>query len=79
MGIEAAFDPATADFSRIDGVKPVAGAVNRLFVDRVFQNSMIDVNEEGTEAAAVTVITTTETSKEPRDAPRFAPIIHSCF
>jgi serpin B len=70
MGITAAFDSATADFSRIDGVKPVAGAVNRLFVDQVFQNALIDVNEEGTEAAAVTTMTVTE-SKEVREAPRF--------
>jgi serpin B len=71
VGITAAFDPATADFSRIDGVKPVAGAVNRLFVDQVFQNAMIDVNEEGTEAAAVTTKEAKTAMTEGAEIPEF--------
>jgi len=71
VGITVAFDPATADFSRIDGVKRVAGTVGGLFVDQVLQHAMIDVNEEGTEAAAVTTEMKTEVSTEPPDAPHF--------
>ena len=47
MGVASAFDPATADFSRMtDG--------DRLFVDAVEHEAFIDVSEEGTEAAAST-------------------------
>ena len=71
LGMLTVFDPTAADFSRIDGVRPTAAnAGDRLFVDRIRQRAMIDVNEEGTEAAAVTT-TTTETSKASRDAPSF--------
>jgi serpin B len=72
MGMLTAFDPTAADMSRIDGVRPTAAnAGDRLFVDRIRQRAMIEVNEEGTEAAAVTTISKTETSKEPRGAPSF--------
>jgi serpin B len=71
LGLLTAFDPTAADLSRIDGVRPTAAnAGDRLFVDRIRQRAMIEVNEEGTEAAAVT-ISTTEASKEPRGAPSF--------
>jgi serpin B len=68
-----AFDPTAADVSRIDGVRPTAAnAGDRLFVDRIRQRALIEVNEEGTEAAAVTTtVSKTETSTVPRDAPRF--------
>jgi serpin B len=72
LGMLTTFDPTAADLSRIDGVRPTAAnAGDRLFVDRIRQRAMIEVNEEGTEAAAVTTIAKTETSKEPRDAPKF--------
>jgi serpin B len=71
LGLLTAFDPTAADLSRIDGVRPTpANAGDRLFVDRIRQRALIDVNEEGTEAAAVTVTTTT-TEKGKRDAPSF--------
>jgi serpin B len=71
LGMLTMFDPTAADLSRIDGVRPTAAnAGDRLFVDRIRQRAMIEVNEEGTEAAAVTT-STTETSKAPRDAPSF--------
>jgi serpin B len=72
LGMLTAFDPTAADLSRIDGVRPTpANAGDRLFVDRIRQRAVIEVNEEGTEAAAVTTISKTETSKAPRDAPSF--------
>ena len=67
LGLLTAFDPTAADLSRIDGVRPTpANAGDRLFVDRIRQRAMIEVNEEGTEAAAVTTITLSESKDPPR-------------
>jgi serpin B len=45
LGILTAFDPTAADLSRIDGVRPTAAnAGDRLFVDRIRQRAMIEVN-----------------------------------
>jgi serpin B len=71
LGVKTAFDPNLADLSRIDGVRPTSAGAGRLYVDQLWQQAMIEVNEEGTEAAAVTTTTTTETDKEPADPPRF--------
>ncbi len=68
LGVKTAFDPNQADLSRIDGVRPTSAGAGRLFVDQIWQQALIEVNEEGTEAAAVTTITKTETSSDP---PRF--------
>lgn len=47
MGMKQAFDPAAADFTAMSGAKP-------LFVSSVLHKMVLDVNEKGTEAAAVT-------------------------
>lgn len=49
MGMEDAFSPGLADFSGIN-------ATTQLFINGVKHKTYIDVNEEGTEAAAVTSI-----------------------
>lgn len=49
MGMTDAFNAAAADFSPLS---PVDG----LFISKVLQKSWVDVNEEGTEAAAVTSV-----------------------
>lgn len=51
LGMRAAFVPDGADFTRLSSAMG-----RRLFISFVKQNSFVDVNEEGTEAAAVTTV-----------------------
>ena len=64
LGMVKAFGPA--DFSNIN---PTA----ELYISFVKHNSFVEVNEEGTEAAAVTVVGIVETSMPPE--PVFIPFI----
>ena len=54
MGMEKAFQPGIADFSKI--------SAEELYISSALHKSYIDVNENGTEAAAVTSITFSNTS-----------------
>lgn len=56
LGMELAFDPESADFSKM--IKEE----DPLWIDKVKQKTYIDVNEEGTEAAAVTSVEIETTS-----------------
>jgi serine protease inhibitor len=60
LGMGIAFDRTRADFYRIADVRP-----ERLFITRVDQKTFVDVNEEGTEAAAATAVGIGVTSAPP--------------
>lgn len=64
MGMTDAFDPFLADLSGAG-----RGVDGPLYISYVFQRVKVDVNEEGTEAAAVTEITTAEGCALPADEP----------
>jgi serine protease inhibitor len=59
MGMERAFCEGCADFTRM------SPAGNDLFISFVQQNTFVNVNEEGTEAAAVTTVGVEVTSAPP--------------
>ncbi len=64
MGMMDAFVPNVADFSGINGKRD-------LFISAVIHKAYVDVNEEGTEAAAATAVAVGATSVGPRQTPVF--------
>jgi len=69
MGMEIAFNP-WADFSGINGT-------GGIWIDFVQHNTFIDVNEEGTEAAAATVVAIREFSAMPNYFKADKPFIYA--
>ncbi|MFN4034176.1 MAG: serpin family protein [Fimbriimonadales bacterium] len=65
LGMEVAFDPNRADFSRIADVSP-----ERLFIQKAIQKAVVEVDEAGAKAAAATGITVGVTAM-PNPGQRF--------
>jgi serpin B len=63
MGMRRAFSPKEADLSGL------AGSPGDLFISDVIHKAFVDVNEEGTEAAAATAVIVAEPSAVRRDPP----------
>ena len=61
MGMESAFDAHAADFSGMTGGKD-------LFISAVIHKAFVDVNEEGTEAAAATGVVMARSAAARREA-----------
>jgi serpin B len=59
MGMPSVFDPSRADLSGLTGKRD-------LFVTAVYHQAYVDINEEGTEAAAATGIVVGRTAVEKR-------------
>ncbi len=68
LGINDAFNDASADFSAI-GVP--ADPKNRLFISDVFHKAFVAVDEKGTEAAAATAVVMAEGTGRPVPTPEF--------
>ncbi len=64
MGMTDAFVPAAADFSGMNGKRD-------LFISAVIHKAFVDVNEEGTEAAAATGVVVGVTAVGPKEIPVF--------
>ncbi len=74
LGMGIAFDANRADFSRMASLEDLG---QNLYIDKVSHKTFIEVNEEGTEAAAVTVVGIVKTSLPPEftaDRPFFFAI-----
>lgn len=68
LGIEVAFDGQRADFT---GMIPPEETSENIFISNVLQKTFVEVNEEGTEAAAVTKVEMAETAMPVEEPERF--------
>ncbi len=65
MGMTNAFDIKKANFSGMDGKSCIAGDADCLYLSNVFHKAFVDVDEEGTEAAAATAVIAVPSSAPP--------------
>jgi serpin B len=69
MGMELPFDTLKADFSGMNGVRPPDDKALR--ISKIFHQAFVDVNEEGTEAAAATAVVMAHGNSPPPPLPVF--------
>jgi serpin B len=74
LGMTLPFNQAQADFSGINGRRPPDDEA--LFFSAVFHQALVEVNEEGTEAAAATVAAM-EATATPASAKRRVPVFRA--
>ncbi len=67
LGMPLAFDPYQADFSGINGHEP--SHKDSMFISSVFHKAFVEVNEEGTEAAAATAFGMVGAARWPHRTP----------
>lgn len=65
MGITNAFDPVTADFSRLG-----SSAAGNIFINRMLHKTYIGVNERGTRAGAATIVEMADGAMAVTEEPR---------
>lgn len=73
MGMPTAFDALAADFS---GLAVPEDAGGNVFIGRVLHKAYISVMEEGTRAAAATVVEASATSAAPNEDPPEPKVVH---
>lgn len=73
MGLALAFDPAKADFSEMSEMK------QRIYISQVFHKTFMEVNEEGTEAAAATGVEMSVTMAMANPPPPFEMVVDRPF
>ena len=66
LGMDIAFNPTLADFSRMASLEILG---KNLYIGEVIHKTFVEVNEEGTEAAAVTSVGVEATSAGPLPIP----------
>lgn len=69
LGMKSAFDPQSADFSRMN-------TKTELYISNVLHKAMIETNEEGSEAAAATVVVM-EVKSEAKERPPAIPVFRA--
>ncbi len=72
LGMKSAFDRDQADFSGMNGKR-------NLFISHVLQKAMIEVSEEGSEAAAATTVVGIAKSEAPRKDPPPVPVFRADY
>ncbi|MDZ4836365.1 MAG: serpin family protein [Candidatus Melainabacteria bacterium] len=73
LGLDVAFSEGRADFSEM------VETAQRVFISKVLHKTFMEVNEEGTEAAAVTAIEMSVTSAPANPVPPFVMIVDRPF
>ena len=75
LGMTLPFNPAKADFSGINGCRPPHEEA--IFISGVLHKALVEVNEEGTEAAAATAVVMMIGAMPGRSRPPSIPVVRA--